>query len=205
MSSERSKKPWLAHWDERFSRGEETLKFEPSSLLVNAVKGIKPELALDLASGAGRHSLFLAKRGWQVDAVDGSQVGLDVMAKQAERRGLSDNITAHLADLEVLPEQFEIAPKKYDLIVDFCFMYQPLFARIRAGLRPGGLFVAAIHVTPKDDGSPRRFALESGELEEMMDTWGWEVFEYRERKMPHEGQGREGQTTAELVAQKPLE
>ncbi len=205
MSSTPSRSSTLSYWDERYSRGEETLKFEPAPLVVSAVKGIEPGLALDLASGIGRHALFLAKRGWKVDAVESSRVGLDVMANQAERRDLCDNITAHRADLEVLPEEFEIAPKKYDLIVDFCFLHQPLFARVRTGLRPGGLFVAAIHIAPEKGDNPHRFTLQSGELEEMMDTWGWEIFEYREHEMPHKGQGREGQTTAELIARKPPE
>lgn len=209
MANKPAIKPWLARWDERFSRGEETFDFEPSPLLVEAVQTAEPGLALDLASGAGRHALFLAGEGWQVDAVDGSRVGVGVMMKEAETRGLSRKIHAHVADLEALPPAFPIEDETYELIVDFCFMHRPFFSQIRSGLCAGGLFVAAIHVTPEGGDAPHRFALESGELEEMVLAWGWEVFAYRENppagREKHGGgsHGREGWTTAELIARKP--
>jgi len=192
------KNDWLARWDERFARGEETFDFKPAPLIVKATQIEEPGLALDLASGAGRNSLFLAGKGWSVDAVDGSKVGVDIMSKQANARGLSQKIRPHVANLEVVPSEFPIEDGTYDLIAKFCFMHRPLFPQIRSGLSPGGLFVAKIRVNP-DKEKPRRFALDSGELEEMVVSWGWEVFEYDERPDGTDS----GDWTAELIARKP--
>src|SRR5436309_3370523 len=49
----------MIDWDERFSRGDELYGGLPSPPLPQAIKGIAPGTALDLASGAGRHSLYL--------------------------------------------------------------------------------------------------------------------------------------------------
>ena len=38
---------------------------------------LPPGRALDLAAGEGRNAIWLARRGWQVTAVDFSQVALD--------------------------------------------------------------------------------------------------------------------------------
>src|SRR3954454_24140433 len=73
----------LQKWDEKFSRGEEVHGFAPSAPLPGAIAGLSPGLALDLASGAGRHALFLAEHGWRVRAIDGSQIGIDRTMEEA--------------------------------------------------------------------------------------------------------------------------
>src|SRR5918911_675704 len=72
--SERRK---VADWNERYSRGEHTIK-EPMPLLIRVADTLKPGRALDLACGTGRHAIFLAERGWQVVAVDASHVGIEI-------------------------------------------------------------------------------------------------------------------------------
>jgi len=56
-------------WDERFLRGDELHGYVPSPPLPQAIEGIAPGRALDLACGAGRHAIFLAERGWKVHAI----------------------------------------------------------------------------------------------------------------------------------------
>ncbi len=43
---------------------------DPIEVLTSALAGLKPGKALDLAAGSGRHSRWLAERGWDVTAVD---------------------------------------------------------------------------------------------------------------------------------------
>ena len=62
-----------AHWDARYARGWLT---EPSSTVLDAVAGLPPGRAVDLAAGPGRHARALAARGWRVTAVDFSAVGI---------------------------------------------------------------------------------------------------------------------------------
>ena len=87
--------------------------------------------ALDIASGNGRNAVFLTDKGFSVDAVDISEVGL------AEFSGKYPNINAICADLD----QFEIATVHYDLIVNVKFLNRRLFPYIHEGLKPGGVVI----------------------------------------------------------------
>ena len=87
--------------------------------------------ALDIAAGSGRNAVFLAFKGFSVDAVDISEIGL------AEFAGKYPNINAICADLD----QFEIPTVHYDLIVNVKFLNRRLFPYIQEGLKPGGVLI----------------------------------------------------------------
>ena len=183
-------------WDQRFAAGEDMEGGLPSPLLAQAIQGVPPGLALDLACGPGRNALFLAEHGWQVQALDASQVGLDRLLSEARRRGLGRSIEARRVDLEA--PGFALAPDSCDLACDFYFLHRPLFDQIRRAVRPGGRFAAAIHLRhlPGDRG----FLLEPGELRALCESWGWEVLHSRE-SAPGEHGHRRG--SAEIVARRP--
>jgi len=130
----------IRRWDEKFARGEELHEFAPSPPLPAAAEGIAPGLALDLACGAGRHALWLAGRGWRVQAMDGSRTGIERMLAEARARGVAERIEARIADLEAPDFALEGA---YDLVCDFYFLHRPLFGQIRRAVRPGGRLLAA--------------------------------------------------------------
>ena len=187
----------IRRWDERFARGEELHGYAPSPPLPAAVEGAPPGLALDLACGAGRHALFLAEKGWRVQALDGSREGLARLSREARARGVEQRIEARAADLEA-PE-FALEPSSFDLICDFYFLHRPLFEQIHRALRPGGRFVAAIHVRTAPD-EAGRFLLQPGELRGLAESWGWEILHAREGAAA-ESDHRHG--TAELIARRP--
>jgi SAM-dependent methyltransferase len=191
--------PRITRWNDRYARGENLHGFDPSPPLATAIAGVAPGTALDLACGAGRHAIFLAEHGWRVVAVDGSSVGIDRMLAEAQRRGCRERIEAHLCDLESEPPGFVIEPESYDLVADFFFLVRPLFPALRAGLRPGGLFVAAIHVESTGAAAAQHFQVERGELERMAVGWGWRVLHCRERTAAESGHEW---NTAEIVAQR---
>lgn len=178
----------MTDWDERFLRGDELHEGLPSAPLPQAVKGLKAGTALDLASGAGRHALYLAERGWKVHAIDGSRVGIQRMLDLAHQRKLL--VDAEVADLEA--PGFALT-REYDLVLDFYFLHRPLFEQIRKAVKPGGLFVAAIHV------GEGRFSLAPGELESLVRSWGWAVKHSREGASPESGHHR---PAAQLIAQR---
>lgn len=65
---------------------------------------------LDLGSGEGRHSLFLAEKGFAVTAVDTSQVGLEKLRRFAGEKGLEIKTVAE----DLVQWKFE---QDYDVIV----------------------------------------------------------------------------------------
>jgi tellurite methyltransferase len=137
----------------------------PAPLLVEIADRLPPGRALDLACGAGRNALYLARLGWQVTAVDASSTAIARLREGA--RGLA--VDARVADLE--RREFAIEPDAWDLICDFHYLQRDLFPDIREGVRPGGVVVAAIRL----EGS---FALRPGELRE--EFAGWKILYYSE-------------------------
>lgn len=91
----------------------------------------RPGRALDIAAGNGRNAVFLAGRGFAVDAVDISDVGLRMFA------GKHENVRALCANLET----YEIAANRYSLIIDIKYLNRRLFPLIQQGLVSGGSLI----------------------------------------------------------------
>ena len=191
----------VAKWNARYAGREPGFDEAPASLLPQPVDGVKPGRALDLACGAGRNSIWLARRGWRVDAVDGAEAALDLLLASAETADCQDRITTHAADLESEPPGFTIAREAYDLIVDCYFIHRPLFTAIRAGTRPGGLFVAALHLPAPAGGKGHRYVLRPGELEREVKAWQWDILHSAERAAKLSADDDLG--FAEIIARRP--
>lgn len=116
-------------WNERYRQRSEPGKV---SRLVTEFAGLAlPGNALDIAAGQGRNSLFLARRGFRVEAVDISEKALAHMA------GRSPNLHPVCADLDI----FDIPPRRYSLIVNIRFLGRRLLPQILEGLKPGGVVI----------------------------------------------------------------
>ena len=76
-------------WDERYAAVERLFTAEPDPALVELTAPLRPGRAVDLGAGEGRNSLWLARRGWGVTAVDGSAVALERLRAGAAAEGLS--------------------------------------------------------------------------------------------------------------------
>ena len=200
----------MPSWDERYLRGEHITK-EPSPLLIKAIKDLKPGRALDLACGVGRHAIYLADRGWRVTAVDSSRAGIEILRQRARERSapIADagsqsscllEIDARVADLE--KHKFLIEPAAYDLICDFYYLQRDLFPAIRAGVKLGGMFVAAIHLNDGNTAAKPQnpaFLLERSELKTLFSNW--EITYYQECPSDEGGHHHD---TAYLIVRKPL-
>jgi SAM-dependent methyltransferase len=186
----------IDEWDERYRRGEHSTN-QPSPLLRQAIQNLKPGLALDIASGVGRHAIFLAENRWRVTAVDSSGVGIDILKQRAREAGVAVN--ARVTNLE--KSDFQIEPHAYDLICDFYYLQRNLFPAIRVGVKAGGSVVAAIHLNDgKADAKPHNpaFLLDPGELRDLFSDW--EITYYREGRSDEGGHHHD---TAYLIARKP--
>lgn len=117
---------------------------------------------LDLACGAGRHALWLAARGFRVDAADRDRAALRALAGAA-------GVVPVEADLEDGPWPFE--PEKYDVVVVTNYLFRPRLRALRECLRPGGvlLYETFMHGNERF-GKPANpdFLLREGELLELV-------------------------------------
>ena len=182
----------MANWEERYKRGEQASE-EPHPLLVQFVSGLSPGRALDAACGAGRHAIWLAERGWQVDAVDYSVNAIEIIRSRSIQKGV--HVETFVADLE--HQEFVIKPAAYDLVVVCNYLQRNLFRPVKAGTRIGGSVVAVIAMVDDDPNiKPMNpaFLLQPGELRTYFEDW--ELLHDSEDKQD----GR--RATAELVARR---
>jgi SAM-dependent methyltransferase len=127
-------------WDERYSGDDYAYGTEPNEFLASAVDRLPGGRILCLGEGEGRNAVWLARRGFDVTAVDASRVGLDKALRLAEER--ETTIRAVHADLN----EFEIEPDWWDAIVSiFCHLppglRRTVHGRSVAGLTAGGVFL----------------------------------------------------------------
>jgi len=147
---------------------------------------------LDLAGGAGRHAIWLARQGWEVTLIDIAEEGLALARKNAE--GVVSQIHFVLDDLS----HFRAAQAQFDLVIAFFFLERSIFPQIVKAIRPGGLLVykTLTRAQLSLPGGPRDPAhlLEEGELQRLAETEKLQVLHYREQIT--------AKATAELVARK---
>lgn len=91
-------------WNARYLAAAQKEK-RPEPFVCDCVSRLKHVgRALDVAAGTGRHALWLASLGFQVWAVDVSDVGLGRCRRLAEERSLADRIEVVVRDLERFPD-----------------------------------------------------------------------------------------------------
>ena len=127
-------------WDKRYRDGAYAERTHPSEFLQDWVGKIPTGRAIDLACGSGRNALYLAKQGFDVDAVDISAQALDRAQKTAQGMGVSVNWLEH--DLDE-PLQLE---DSYQLILIIRYVNLPLIQQMTANLAPGGFLVCEQHL-----------------------------------------------------------
>lgn len=131
-------------WNRRYATSELIWTAEPNRLLVEQVDGLRPGRALDVAAGEGRNSVWLARQGWDVTAIDFSDVGLDKARRLAESAG----VTVRL----VCADATQPISGQYDLVV-VLYLQLPAVQRRQAyrnaadAVAPGGTLLIVGHDT----------------------------------------------------------
>jgi SAM-dependent methyltransferase len=116
--------------------------------------------ALDVACGRGAVAVWLAERGFTVDAVDVSEVAVADGAALAERYGAGDRVRWWRHDLDAgLPEG---CAGPYEVVVCQRFRDPALYPVLGGRLAPGGLLVVTV-LSEVGDG-PGPFRAPAGEL-----------------------------------------
>lgn len=152
-------------WDERYSGSGAVWSGNPNPQLVAEAAGLAPGRALDVGCGEGADSLWLAERGWQVSAVDISNVALQKAAHHASAKAASGTAVPALpgtiawdhhdllawtppaASFDLVTAQFMHLPK-----VD----RDPLYARLAAAVATGGSLLIVGHAASDIHAGARR-------------------------------------------------
>ncbi|TFG06887.1 class I SAM-dependent methyltransferase [Candidatus Thorarchaeota archaeon] len=127
------------YWLETYREVVEHRKQGPDFKLIEHLDIVPRGPVLDLGMGRGRHALFFAKLGYQVDGVDTSTLSKGI-PEVIEAEGL--DFTFHRMDLR----EFEIQPEKYALIIASKVIQlfrkpdiEALAERMEEGLKPKGI------------------------------------------------------------------
>ncbi len=152
----------------------------------------QPGRALDLAGGAGRHSIWLAERGWDVTMVDTSEVAIDIAEERAAAAGVDiDFVHADLA-ADGLPSG------TWDLVLIVHYLQRDLFPRVIEELADGGLIafsIATVRNVERHERPTLPYLLDVGEAPSLVDDL--RIIHYAE------GWSIEDRHEARLVARKP--
>jgi SAM-dependent methyltransferase len=189
-------KPDQIRWDERYQRNHPAAHLLPDAWVQAQARWLTGGRALDVACGRGRHTLWLAQRGYQVDAVDISAVGLAGLARRLEAEHLSHQVQLIQADLMV----WRPPPQTYDLILVTRFFHRQILASFERALKPGGMVLYRTFHTDWLKLHPdftAEYMLQPGEMAELFAHWQW--LAYEERRLPPGGDDRDDCTAAILA------
>ncbi len=183
-------------WDERFKEEEYAFGKKANPFLKRHIVTLRKGKALDLAAGEGRNAVFLARHGFDVEAIDISELGLRKAQRLAKKMGVK--VHTLLADLDT----YQIQKGQYDLISNFYFLNRNLVPKIKRGLKKGGMVIFETYLLehrklrtggPKD---PRYF-LRPNELLQLFKEF--RILIYREGIFEEGGKRK---AIASLIAQK---
>ena len=164
----------LDEWNARY-RAREEIASDPAPLLVRAAEPLAAGRALDLACGAGRNSIWLARRGWDVVAIDGASEAIRIVREH------DPTVDARVMDLEAAAS-LPFEDESFDLVAILFYLHRPLFAEARRLVKRGGIVVSAARMQGT-------YRIGPGELREQ-----FELFE-----ILHSSEGE----IAEIVARRP--
>lgn len=186
-------------YDQRYGSGSLYWSAKPSAVCFEILKRIPPDRAirlLDIGCGEGRNALFFARNGYEVDAFDISQKGIEKAARLAKEMGVSLNVFAGNVLEHRLSEEYDIL---FSTAVFQCIpegKRSEILENYKTHTRPGGLNVFSVFVTkpfisPAPDEDANSTPWRSGELFSYYHDWRieWcteEVFDCLSSGVPHQ-------------------
>lgn len=184
---------WNAKWRERAGELETPAQF----VAENAHRLPASGRALDVAGGAGRNAIWLARRGFTVTLVDVSDVALDRAERRATTLGIADRMRFVRADLDAA-DALTLAPV-FDAIVIVDYLNRARRDAIAGLLAPEGVLVATqptVENLSRHAHPSRQYCVEREELFTWARDLGLAVEVWREVW------NHEGRHVAELVARR---
>lgn len=191
--------PDRERWEERYRQGHNSAGGEVHAWVQGLASYLEGGRALDVACGVGRHTLWLAMLGYEVDAVDISERALERLAAAALEQGVAARVHLIQADLA----EWRPQPQQYDLILVTRYLNRELIASFAPALRAGGIVLYRTMHTDLLRLRPSfsaEYLLQPGELLAMFRHW--EMLAYEEQRW-HPGDEDFDTCTSAILARKP--
>jgi SAM-dependent methyltransferase len=176
-----------ARWDQRYASGDYQPGTDHSALVEESANHLRSGRALVLACGAGRNAIYLAKRGFQVEAIDISSVAIEMARAESGRLGLEvDWLVADVSETD-------LAAESYDLITMIRYTNRAVWPRLVPALTTNGWLIMEQHLKTRHPvaGPSEEYRLAPGEL--LTAFPGLRVVKYYEEY-------RESETTGRMTA-----
>ena len=185
---DRSALPVSAAWDERYAEQDRIWSGEPNVALVAEVADLPARRALDVGCGEGADAVWLARRGWDVTALDVSKVALDRAAAAAEDAGVAVRwLHAGLLEADLAAGGFELVIAQYPALhrTDDAAAERALLAAVA----PGGTLLVVHHADVDREQAkahgfdPLDYVSPADVAAQLDDRWRIDVDERRPRRI----------------------
>lgn len=172
------------HWNEMYRGRDRIFSGSPNPVLVTEITGLPPGRALDVGCGEGADALWLARRGWQVTAVDISATALNRAAATTDARDRG-RVAWTRADLTTTPPT-----GSFDLVSSHYFPLRrrpghPALHGLLNAVAPGGTLLFTTHaradLTPSDGFDPDDYYQPDDIAPHLGPTWNVLVNDTRPR------------------------
>lgn len=180
-------------WDNRYR--ERSAPIDPAAFVTVELAPLlgASGRAIDLAGGAGRHAIWLAKRGWDTTMIDTSEIAIDLAAARAE----AADVDLRLVHSDLTAEMLADGP--WDLVLIVHYLQRDLFPPAIERLADNGLIafsVATVRNLERRERPPLPYLLDEGEAPSLVD--GLQILHYAE------GWSTEDRHEARVVARKRI-
>jgi SAM-dependent methyltransferase len=97
---------------------EQVWSGQPNGALVSEIAGLQPGKALDVGCGEGADAVWLSEHGWDVTALDVSEVALERAARHAEHAQVGVRwVHAGLVEASLSPGTFDLVSAQYPALL----------------------------------------------------------------------------------------
>lgn len=134
-----------AEWDVRYSERDGAMwSGRPNGRLVAEVADLRPGRALDVGCGEGADAIWLAQRGWVVDAIDISDVAVSRALEAAALAGATvEWLCADALQTRLPARSFDLVSMQYPALPKAAG--ESAVQTLLDTVRPGGLLLAVYH------------------------------------------------------------
>jgi SAM-dependent methyltransferase len=166
-----------AEWDERYASGEQIWSGQPNGALVVETRDLAPGIALDVGCGEGADAIWLAEQGWQVTALDVSEVALRRGASAAQSSGVEiEWLHAGLLEAPLRAGGYDLVSVQYPSLLRT--PEQAAEHQLVGAVAPGGHLLVVHHVMDLEEARSHGFEptdyVSPRDVAELLDH-GWEL------------------------------